>query len=445
MTVTKPMNAASPLRITGPFALVLLMAALLLATSVARAELMIRVTKGTGEAIPVAVVPFGKSGDLPAGDDISTIVRNDLEMTGEFTPLSAERMLSLPSSGDDVFFRDWRMLGQRYLLVGNVTRDGDRVRARYELFDVNSEKRLLGETSTTSVNNMRTLAHHISDKVYEALTGEPGIFSTKLAYITLDEHEGKPRYRLQISDVDGRRSSVRLESSEPILSPDWSPDGSKLAYVSFESGKPEIFIHELATGKRTVVASYPGLNSAPNWSPDGRSLLVTLSRSGNAEIYRLDVDTRSLTRLTDHWGIDTEGAWHPGGEGLAFTSDRSGGPQIYIKESERASPRRITFGSRYNARPRFSPDGEYIYYVHQREGAFHIARTELDSGDEQVLTRTGMDESPSIAPNGRLLIYATRQGNDSVLTVISTDGGAAYTLPAARGDVREPAWSPILR
>lgn len=445
MTVTKPMNAGSPLRITGPLALVLLMAALLLATSVARAELMIRVTKGTGEAIPVAVVPFGKSGDLPAGDDISTIVRNDLEMTGEFTPLSAERMLSLPSSGDDVFFRDWRMLGQRYLLVGNVAREGDQVRARYELFDVNSERRLLGETSTTSVNNMRTLAHHISDKVYEALTGEPGIFSTKLAYITLDEHEGKPRYRLQISDVDGRRSSVRLESREPILSPDWSPDGSKLAYVSFESGKPEIFIHELATGKRTVVASYPGLNSAPNWSPDGRSLLVTLSRSGNAEIYRLDVDTRSLTRLTDHWGIDTEGAWHPDGDGLAFTSDRSGGPQIYIKESERASPRRITFGSRYNARPRFSPDGEYIYYVHQRDGAFHIARTELDSGDEQVLTRTGMDESPSIAPNGRLLIYATRQGNDSVLTVISTDGGAAYTLPAARGDVREPAWSPILR
>ncbi|MFC4259651.1 Tol-Pal system beta propeller repeat protein TolB [Marinobacter lacisalsi] len=424
--------------------LVLLMAVMLLATS-ARAELMIRVTKGVGEATPVAVVPFGKSGDLPAGEDISTIIRNDLEMSGDFSPLSAEKMLSLPTSGDDVFFRDWRLLGQPYLLVGNVTREGDRVRVRYELFDVNSEKRLLGETSTTSVNNIRTLAHHISDKVYEALTGVPGVFSTKLAYVTLDEHEGKPRYRLQVSDVDGRRASVRLESREPVLSPAWSPDGKQLAYVSFESGRPQIFVHELATGKRTVVASYPGLNSAPNWSPDGRSLLVTLSRSGNAEIYRLDLDSRSLTRLTDHWGIDTEGEWHPDGEAIAFTSDRSGGPQIYIKDSQSASPRRVTFGGRYNARPRFGPDGEYIYYVHQRDGAFHIARTELDSGDEQVLTRTGADESPSIAPNGRMLIYATRQGNDNVLTVISADGGAAYTLPAARGDVREPAWSPILR
>jgi TolB protein len=444
MTATKQAPANGRKRQYGPAALVLLVAALVLATT-ANAELMIRVTKGTGEAVPVAVVPFAESGDLPAGDDISTIVRNNLEMTGEFTPLSAERMLSLPSSGDDVFFRDWRMLGQRYLLVGNVTREGDRVRARYELFDVNGEQRLLGETSTTSVNNLRTLAHHISDKVYEALTGEPGVFSTRLAYVTLDQHQGKPRYRLQISDVDGRRASVRLESREPIMSPDWSPDGKHLAYVSFESGRPQIFVHELATGQRTAVASYPGLNSAPNWSPDGRSLLVTLSRSGNAEIYRLDVDSRSLTRLTDHWGIDTEGAWHPDGEGLAFTSDRSGGPQIYIKDSERASPRRVTFGGRYNARPRFSPDGEYIYYVHQRDSGFHIARTELDSGDEQVLTRTGSDESPSIAPNGRMLIYATRQGNDNVLTVISTNGGAAYTLPAANGDVRDPAWSPVLR
>ncbi|SET70746.1 TolB protein [Marinobacter segnicrescens] len=424
-----------------PAALALLVA---LATS-ARAELMIRVTKGAGEAVPVAVVPFGQSGDLPAGDNVSNIIRNNLEMTGEFDPLAADRMLSLPTSGDDVFFRDWRMLGQRYLLVGNVSREGDRVRARYELFDVNGERRLLGESSSTSVNNIRSLAHHISDKVYEALTGEPGVFSTKLAYVTVDDQGGKPRYRLQVSDVDGRRASVRLESREPILSPDWSPDGKRLAYVSFESGKPQIFVHELASGKRSAVASFPGLNSAPDWSPDGRSLLVTLSRSGNAEVYKLDIDSRSLTRLTDHWGIDTEGAWHPDGEGLAFTSDRSGGPQIYIKDSENASPRRVTFGGRYNAGARFSPDGEYLYYVHQREGAFHIARMELDTGNEQVLTRTGMDESPSIAPNGRMLIYATRQGNDSVLTVISADGGAAYTLPAARGDVREPAWSPILR
>lgn len=444
MRHTRQSPAGRRTKRSGPVALLLLLVAAMAATS-AHAELMLRVTKGSGQAVPLAVVPFGESGNVPAGDDISAIIRNNLEMTGEFNPLASERMLSLPTSGDDVYFRDWRMLGQRYLLVGNVSREGDRVRARYELFDVNSERRLLGESSSTSADNLRTLAHHISDKVYEALTGEPGVFSTKLAYVTLDEDDGRPRYRLQVSDVDGRRASVRLESREPILSPDWSPNGKRLAYVSFESGNPQIFVHELSSGKRTAVASYPGLNSAPDWSPDGRSLLVTLSRSGNAELYRLDIDSRSLTRLTDHWGIDTEGAWHPDGKGFAFTSDRSGGPQIYIKDSEQASPRRITFGGRYNAGPRFSPDGEYVYYVHQREGAFHIARTELDSGDEQVLTRTGMDESPSLAPNGRMLIYATQQGEESVLTVISADGGAAYTLPAARGDVREPAWSPILR
>ncbi len=411
----------------------------------ARAELMIRITEGADSAVPVAVVPFAESGNLPAGDDISAIVRNDLAMTGEFKPLSPDRMLSLPSSGADVFFKDWRMLGQRYLLVGSVSQQGQRLSARYELFDINSERRLLGETVSGPVNAARTLAHHISDKIYEALTGEPGIFSTKLAYVTVDEHDGKRRYRLQISDMDGQRARVRLESDEPILSPDWSPDGKRLAYVSFESGRPQIFIHELASGKRTAVASFPGLNSAPTWSEDGESLLVTLSRSGNAEVYEMDVESRALTRLTDHWAIDTEGAWHPDGQGIAFTSDRSGGPQIYLKESAGADPRRITFGSRYNARPRFGPDGDYVYYVHQRSGGFYIARTDLDSGDEQVLTRTGKDESPSVAPNGRMLIYATRQGENSVLTVVSVDGDAAYTLPAARGDVREPAWSPLLR
>lgn len=411
----------------------------------ASAELLIRITEGADAAVPVAVVPFGRSADVPTDEDVGRIIRDNLTMTGEFRPLSPERMLGLPTRGDEVFFRDWRLLGQRFVLVGSMSREGNRVTARYELFDVNSERRLLGETAGASVDNLRSLAHHISDKVYEALTGVPGVFSTRLAYVTVDEHDGRRRYRLQVSDMDGRRARVRLESYEPILSPDWSPDGRRLAYVSFESGNPQIFIHELASGQRTAITSFPGLNSAPAWSPDGRSLLMTLSKDGNAEIYRMNLETRELTRLTDHWAIDTEASWHPDGRKVVFTSDRSGGPQIYMKESDRAEPRRLTFGSRYNARPRVSPDGRYIYYVHNREGSFHIARTDLRSGDETVLTRTRLDESPSIAPNGRLLIYATRQGENSVLTVISADGGANYTLPAARGDVREPAWSPITR
>ncbi|WP_041338193.1 Tol-Pal system beta propeller repeat protein TolB [Marinobacter similis] len=417
----------------------------LVAAGTVRAELLIRITEGADAAVPIAVVPFAESGNIPAGDKLSTVVRSDLAMSGEFSPLPAEKMLSLPSKREEVFFRDWRLLGQRYVLVGELTRKGDRVSARYELFDVNTEERLLGETAAAPASNLRSLAHHVSDKVYEAITGVPGAFSTKLAYVTLDKFNGKPRYRLQVSDVDGKRARIRLESQEPILSPAWSPDGKKLAYVSFETGKPVIFIHELASGKRTKAADFPGLNSAPAWSEDGRSLLMTLSKDGNAEIYRMDLATKNLTKVTNHWAIDTEASWDHTGDGLFFTSDRSGGPQIYYKESERASPRRITFGSRYNARPRPDNSGKFVYYVHQRDRAFHIARTNLKTGEETILTRTESDESPSVSPNGRMLIYATKQGADSVLTVISADGGAAYSLPASEGDVREPAWGPLVR
>lgn len=419
--------------------------ALLLFAVPGHAELLIRITEGVESAIPVAVVPFKETGDLPAGDGVSDIVRSDLTMSGEFSTLSPEKMLSLPSRGDDVFYRDWKLLGQRYLLVGEVSRQGEQLNARFELFDVNTEERLLGETASSAVGSLRTLAHHISDKVYEAITGVPGAFSTRLAYVTRQMQGGRPLYKLQVSDVDGKRASIRLESREPILSPAWSPDGRRLAYVSFETGNPAIYIHELASGRRTRMASFPGLNSAPAWSPEGRSLLVTLSKDGNAEIYRMDIASRSLTRLTNHWAIDTEAMFGADGESLYFTSDRSGGPQIYVKDDFDAEPRRLTFGSRYNARPRPSGDGKYVYYVHQREGAFHIARTNLETREETVLTRTLLDESPSVSPNGRMLIYATKQDGQSVLTVITSDGGASYTLPASEGDVREPAWSPIIR
>ncbi len=423
----------------------LLMVVVTIAGNPASAELLIRITEGADSAIPVAVVPFSESGDMPSGDKISSIVQDDLTMTGEFRPLPAEKMLSLPSKGDELYFRDWRLLGQRYVLVGQLTRKGDKVEARYELFDVNREERIMGSTASSSVNSTRSLAHHISDRVYEAITGVPGAFSTKLAYVTLERSGGESLYRLQVSDVDGKRARVRLESNEPILSPAWSPDASKLAYVSFETGKPAIYIHELSSGNRTRIADFRGLNSAPAWSDDGRSLLITLSKDGNAEIYKLDIESRSLKRLTNHWSIDTEPTWDHTGEGFFFTSDRSGGPQIYHKASEDAEPRRITFGSRYNARPRPDNDGKYVYYVHQRNKAFHIARTDLRTEEETVLTRTESDESPSVAPNGRMLIYATKQGGNSVLTVIAADGGAAYSLPASKGDVREPAWSPIVR
>ncbi|SDW58928.1 TolB protein [Marinobacter mobilis] len=411
----------------------------------AQAELMITISEGVESAIPVAVVPFKETGVVPGGDRLSDILRDDLTLSGEFNTLAPAKMLSLPSRGDDVFYRDWRLLGQRYLVVGEVTQQGDRLNARFEVFDVASQQRILGETAGAPVASARSLAHYISDKVYEAITGVPGAFSTRLAYVTLQSNNGQLLYKLQVSDVDGKRARVRLESPEPILSPAWSPDARKLAYVSFETGKPVVYIHELASGQRTAIADFPGLNSAPAWSADGRSLLLTLSKDGNAEIYKMDIASRSLTRLTNHWSIDTEGSWSADGRGFFFTSDRSGGPQIYHMENERAEPRRVTFGSRYNARPRPSDDGRYVYYVHQREGAFHIARTHLETGEETVLTRTQLDESPSVSPNGRMLIYATKQGGRSVLTVITSEGGSSYTLPASEGDVREPAWSPIVR
>lgn len=411
----------------------------------ARAELLIRVTEGADTAIPVSVVPFAENGQFPPGDKFGAIIRNDLAMSGEFRPLSPEKMLSLPSKREEIFYRDWRLLGQRYVLVGELTRQADKAQVRYELFDVNRQERILGEAASAPVTNMRSLAHHVSDKVYEAITGVAGAFSTRLAYITLDTFNGNPRYRLQVSDIDGKRAGIRLESQEPILSPAWSPDGKKLAYVSFETGKPVIFVHELASGKRTKVADFPGLNSAPAWSPDGHSLMMTLSKDGNAEIYRMDLQSRQLTRLTNHWAIDTEASWDHTGKGIYFTSDRSGGPQIYYLSRPGTDPQRITFGSRYNARPRPDSIGKYVYYVHQRDKQFHIARTDLETGEETVLTRSGSDESPSVSPNGRMLIYANSQGGKHVLTVISVDGGAAFSLPASEGDVREPAWGPLVR
>lgn len=413
--------------------------------SSARAELLIRITEGANSAIPVAVVPFAESGAMPAGDKVSSIVQADLTMSGEFKPLDPSKMLSLPSERSEVYFRDWRMLGQRYVLVGQLSSNGGRVEARYELFDVNREQRILGATAAAPSGNVRSLAHHISDRVYEAITGEPGAFSTKLAYVTLSGTGKNSVYRLHVSDIDGQRSKVRLESAEPILSPAWSPDGKKLAYVSFETGKPVIYIHELATGKRTKAADFPGLNSAPAWSPDGQSLLMTLSKDGNAEVYEKNLASGKITKLTNHWAIDTEAAWDHNGKGVFFTSDRSGGPQIYYMERPGAEARRITFGSRYNARARPDSKGEFVYYVHQRDRSFHIARRNLKTDEEFIVTRTGTDESPSVSPNGRMLIYATEQGGKGVLTVVSADGGAAYSLPASEGEVREPAWGPITR
>lgn len=420
-------------------------ALLLLVAMPAQSELNIRITEGADSALPISVVPFANPENMSLPEDVAGVVRNDLMMSGDFKALAPEKMLSLPSRGDQVYYRDWRLLDQQYLVVGELTPAANgRVQLRFELLDVNRQQRILGQQSTVDRDSLRSLGHYVADKVYEAVTGIKGAFSTKLAYVTQNDLLGKPVYELQTSDADGRNSRVLLKSSEPILSPDWSPDGQKLAYVSFEGGRPAIYIHELTSGRREKVASYRGMNSAPNWAPDGRSLLVTLSKDGSADLYRLNLATKEVQRLTDHWAIDTEGSWSPDGKRIAFTSDRSGGPQVYLMDVASRNVSRVTFGGRYNARPRFSPDGKTLYFIHQRDGNFHTAKLNLESEEMTILTRTGLDESPDVAPNGQMLIYATGRGDQTVLAVVSSDGRSHYTLPAKEGKVKEPAWSPFL-
>jgi len=429
----------------------ILLAACLLFTQVAFAELTIEITKGSDSALPIAIVPFSNKGSSAVPFDVARIVANDLQRSGDFDTLPTSRMLSLPESQSQVHYRDWRMLGQSYVLVGNVKYSDykQKYEVSYELIDVYSQKRLAGEIVSAGAKGLRKLAHYISDKVYESVTGVRGAFSTKIAYVTLKQlTKNKQEYRLQVSDADGQGSYTLFKSHEPILEPAWSNDGQHLAYSSFHTGRPAIYIQHIKTAHKRKVTSFKGLNSSPMWSPDDSSLVMTLSKDGNAEIYRFDLSSNKLDRLTKHYGIDTEASWSPDGKEVVFTSDRSGQPQAYRMRLSDRIPERLTFEGRYNARPRFSRDGESIYFVHRsaRKGdsGFHIAAIDMKSGDQQVLTSTSLDESPSLAPNGRMIMYSTLRDNRSVLAVVSVDGGAKYFLPSSHGDVREPAWSPFL-
>ncbi|SEI37953.1 TolB protein [Allopseudospirillum japonicum] len=411
------------------------------------ADLTIEITRGNDQATPIAVVPFRWEGQGAISEDVAEVVSADLQRSAIFAPLARSGLVSTPSQASEVVFRDWRLLKMQYVLVGKITPQAQGYRIQYELFDVLKEERLLGEVITSTDAELRSRAHYISDRVYQKVTGQQGIFSTKIAYITAQRlGEGQYQYRLQIADADGRRARVVLSSKEPILSPDWSPDGRWLAYVSFETGRPAIFAQELATGRRTQLTAFRGLNGSPSWSPDGRRLAMVLSKDGNPELYLLDIASKRLTRLTNHFSIDTEPSWAPDGQSLVFTSNRSGSPQIYRLYLADNRVERITFEGNYNARPRFSANGREIIFVHRASGLheFHIAAQDVTSKRLRKLTSTTLDESPSIAPNGSMLIYAMQQGEQGVLGVVSIERQLEYRLPAALQDVREPAWSPFL-
>lgn len=416
-------------------------------SNVANARLVIEITSGADLLLPVAVVPFGYNGVDALPEDIAQIIENNLARSGLFQPIPRANMLSMPSNGSDVFFRDWRLLKSDYIIIGSIQNLANgQYRISFELLNILTESSVQRRSSIdVSKNNFRDAAHYISDKVFELLTGTKGAFSTRVLYVTAEGDRKAPLFKLQVADADGHRPQVIVESREPILSPSWSMDGRNIAYVMFRNRRPNIFIQELATGNRQQITQFRGLNGAPAWSPDGKKLALVLSKDNNPEIYTYEIATQKLERMTNHYAIDTEPNWEPDGKGIVFTSDRGGNPQIYRLDVETKRVERVTFEGDINTRARMTPDGRYLVTVQKTGSDYHIALQDMKTGRVQTLTETYLDESPSIAPNGSMVMYATTHEGKGILAVVSVDGLVKYRLPSAEGDVREPSWSPYFK
>ena len=408
----------------------------------ARAELVIEITDWVQNPTPIAIVPF-KAAGLSLPENLSQIIEGDLRRSGLFRPIPTKDMLSLPSKAQDIYYRDWRILGAKYIVIGEMQKLPEGYILDYQLFDVLSQKKIISKTVRGNKVALRDMAHKVSDDVYESITGIRGAFSTKILYVEDLKTPGPGRYRLVKADADGAREKIILSSKDPILSPSWSHDLKQVAYVSFETSRPAIYRQNLQTGEREQLTNFKGLNGAPAWSPDDKKIALVLSKDGNPEIYTLELATKKLTRVTRHFAIDTEPNWNEDGSGIIFTSNRGGSPQIYQVTLASGRVERLTFEGDYNARPRISPDGKSMVMVHRHNGVFHIAWQDIASGDIRVLTETRLDESPSIAPNGAMLLYATQHQGKGVLAAVSMDAGVKFRLPSKRGDVREPAWSPF--
>jgi TolB protein len=404
----------------------------------ALASLTIEIIGGGANQIPIAVVPFAREGGLPTS--VTQVVGADLTRSGLFrlVPPGA----SQPSEPGDVAFPEWQARGAEAIVIGavNPLPDG-RFELRFRLMDVVKQQQLAGFTYTVPASQLRQTAHRIADVVYEKLTGDKGVFSTRIAYVM---REGK-RFELQVADADGFNAQTVAASGEPIISPSWAPDGTQLAYVSFENKKPIVYVQNLNTGQRRQLANFKGSNSAPAWSPDGKRLAVVLTRDGNSQIYLINVDGSGLIRLTTSGFIDTEPSWSPDGEWLLFTSDRGGSPQIYRIAARGGSVVRYTFEGDYNVSPDYAPDGKSFAYVTRRGGKFNVAVQDVVTGQAQILTDSTLDESPSFAPNGKMIVYASEVNRRGVLAVVSSDGRVKQRLSTQSGDIREPAWGPFVK
>lgn len=408
----------------------------LMASGLAAAQLSIEITGAGANRIPVALAEFG--GDATSARTVTGVIRSDLENSGLFKLIEGGNGMT-ESTG--VNYGDFKSRGADALVAGSLVASGSRMEARYRLYDVSKQTTLGGAAYVTSSNQLRAAGHRIADDIYQKLTGERGVFSTRIAYVT----KSRGRYELQIADSDGQNAQAALVSREPIISPSWSPDGTRIAYVSFENKKPIIFVHNLATGKRQTVANFKGSNSAPTWSPDGRRLAVVLTKDGNSQIYLINADGSGLHRVSNSAGIDTEPRFSPDGSSLYFTSDRGGSPQIYRMSTAGGDAQRITFEGSYNVTPRPSPDGKSLAFISRRDGHFQLAMLDLASRQVQILTDSRKDESPSFAPNGRMILIATEIGGRGVLSAVSPDGRIKQRLSISGGDVREPAWGPFVQ
>jgi TolB protein len=410
--------------------------ALVLLQAPANAELTIEITGAGANRIPVAIADFG--GEPVVSKALTSVIRGDLERSGLFSLVDASGFPMTETTSPD--FGTWRNRGADALSAGSISPSTNgRQEARFRLYDVNRQASLAGAAFTTT---LRAAGHRIADVIYEKLIGEPGVFSTRIAYVV---RSASNRYELHIADADGQNAQAALKSREPIISPAWSPDGTRLAYVSFENKKPVIYVHSLASGQRKVIANFKGSNSAPTWSPDGSKLAVVLSKEGGSQIFTVNPDGSGVQRITTASGINTEPFFAPDGQSIYFTSDRGGSPQIYRSGVNGGDAQRVTFEGSYNVSPRISPDGKTMAFISRRDAGFRLAVMDLANRQVQILTDSFKDESPSFAPNSRMILIATDLGGRGVLSAVSVDGRVKQRLSIPAGDVREPAWGPFAK